>query len=314
MRAIRLVGEGAPLVEQVIADPVPGRGEVLVEIHCAGICHSDAHYRGDASRVRLPLTLGHEIAGMVAAAGEGVEGVRVGDRVALHYLLANGDMLGKERDGGFAELVAVPAENAVPVPDGVPLAQAAIMMCSTATALHALRLASVQAGESVAILGFGGLGVSALQLLGALGAGRVLVVERVPEKRRLAEELGAIPADADGLREVDVALDFAGHAATTLAALRGLARGGRLVLVAINLRALSLDPYADVLAHERRIVGCSDHTREELVELMELARRGAIDLSRAISRVVPLEAAAIDAVLDELVQGTAHLRTVIARG
>lgn len=313
MRAVRLVGEGARLAEQVVADPVPGRGEVLVEIHRAGICHSDAHYRGDASRVRLPLTLGHEIAGVVAAAGEGVEGVAVGDRVALHYLLRSGEMLGKERDGGFAERVVVPAENAVRVPDEVPLAQAAIMMCSTATALHAVRLASLRAGESVAILGFGGLGVSALQLLRALGAAQVFVVERVPEKRRLAEELGAVPVEAASLREVDVALDFAGHPATTLAALRGLARGGRLVLVAINLRGLTLDPYADVLVQERRILGCSDHTREELVELMELARRGAIDLSRAISRVVPLEARAIDAVLDDLERGTAHLRTVIAR-
>jgi propanol-preferring alcohol dehydrogenase len=284
---------------------------VLVEIHCAGICHSDGHYRGDVSRVRLPITLGHEIAGVVAATGEGVEGVRVGDRVALHYLLPGGEMLGKERDGGFAERVAVPAANAVRVPDEVPLEQAAIMMCSTATVLHALRLAALQPGELVAILGFGGLGVSALQLLRALGAGRVLVVERVAEKRRLAEELGAVAVEAAELRGVDVALDFAGHAATTLAALRGLGHGGRLLLVAINLRSLTVDPYADVLGHERRIVGCSDHTREELVELMELAGRGAIDLSRAVSRRVPLAAAAIDAVLDDLERGTAHLRAVI---
>ena len=79
----------------------------------------------------------------------------------------------------------------------------------------------------------------------------------------------------------DVALDFAGHAATTLAALRRLATGGRLVLVAINLRQLTLDPYADVLGRERRIVGCSDHTRDELVELMALAASGAAELDVA---------------------------------
>ena len=131
-------------------------------------------------------------------------------------------------------------------------------------------------------------------------------------KLRLAAALGAIPATLDELPEVDVALDFAGHEATVVAALRRLAPGGRLVVVAINLRQLTIDPYADVLGRERRIVGCSDHTREELVELMELAERGAIDLSRAVSRPIPLSATAVNAALDDLESGTVHLRTVIA--
>jgi propanol-preferring alcohol dehydrogenase len=311
MRAVRLVRQGAELEEQLVADPLPGPGEVLVEVRCAGICHSDAHYRADASRVRLPLTLGHEIAGVVAETGPGVDALAPGDRVALHYLLPGGAMLGKERDGGWAERIVVPAGNAVPVPAAVPLEQAAIMMCSTATALHALRLAELRPGESVAILGFGGLGISALRLARALGAGTVLAVDRVPEKLRLAESLGAVPATAAELRDVDVALDFTGHAPTALAGLRGLRHGGRLVLVAIDLRELAFDGYADLLVHERRILGSADHTREELVELLELARRGDLDLSGAISRRVPLAAAAVGAVLDELERGSAHLRTVI---
>lgn len=84
------------------------------------------------------------------------------------------------------------------------------------------------------------------------------------------------------------------------------------MLVAINLPSLPFDPYADVLVKERRIIGVSDHTREELVELLELAGTGAIDLSSAITRTVPLDAAEINRVLDELEAGTAHLRTVIA--
>jgi propanol-preferring alcohol dehydrogenase len=314
MRALRLLGAGAPLVDQQLADPRPGPGEVLVEVRCAGICHSDAHYRADPSRVRLPLTLGHEVAGVVAAIGPGVTTLAAGDRVALHYLLPGGEMLGKERDGGYAERLVVPAENAVPVPAGVPLAQAAIMMCSTATALHALRLAGLRAGESVAIVGFGGLGISALQLARAFGAGSVYAIDPVEAKRRLAESLGAIPLAVEELPEVDVALDFAGHAPTTLTALRRLATGGRLAVVAINLRALTLDPYADVLARERRIVGCSDHTREELVELLRLAECGELDLAPAITRTVPLRAAEVTAVLDDLAAGTGHLRTVIEVG
>ena len=312
MRAVRLLREREPLVDAVVPDPEPGPGEVLVQVRCAGICHSDAHYRaGGASRVRFPVTPGHEIAGVVLAKGEGVADLAVGDRVALHYLLPDGAMLGKDVDGGWAERIAVPAANVVRVPDEVPLEHAAVMMCSTATALHALRVAGLQAGESVAIVGFGGLGVSALQLARVMDAGQIFAVDVVPGKLRLAAALGATPVEPPAMPRADVALDFAGHAPTTLAALRALAPGGRLVVVAINLRSLTLDPRADVLDGERRIVGCADHTRDELVELMELARSGAIDPGRAVSRSVPLEATAIDAVLDELERGTAHLRTVV---
>ncbi len=295
VRAIRLLRHGAPLVEQDIPEPKPRDGEVLIEIRAAGICHSDAHYRAEPGPVLLPRTLGHEIAGVNAATGE---------RVAVHYLLGNGDMIGKERDGGYTQKIVVPAENAIPIPDDLPFEQAAIMMCSTATAYHALRLANLQRNEFLAILGFGGLGISALQLARHFGAAAVYVAERVPEKLALAAKLGAVPGVPEGM---DVALDFTGNAALCLDALRALRRGGRLVLVAINLRQMRFDAYADVLAKERRIIGCSDHTREELLELMQMR----LDLSRAITRRVPLEAKAINAVLDDLEKGTHHIRTVI---
>src|SRR5205085_3035288 len=105
------------------------------------------------------------------------------------------------------------------------------------------------------IIGFGGLGISALQVARKLGASRVAVADVVPSKLDLARSLGA----ETELREIDVALDFVGHAPTTLAALRALKPGGRLVLVAINLRDFTFDAYRDVLAKERRIIGCSDH-------------------------------------------------------
>jgi 2-desacetyl-2-hydroxyethyl bacteriochlorophyllide A dehydrogenase len=207
----------------------------------------------------------------------------------------------------------VPVANAVPIPDEVPFDAAAVMMCSTATAYHALRLASLRAGESVAIIGFGGLGASAVQLAKAMGAGDVFAVDRVPEKLDVARSFGAIPAAVEDLRGIDVALDFAGHPPTTLAAIRSLGRGGRIMIVAINLRELAIDPYRDVLATERHIIGVSDHTRDELLEVLELARRGDLDMSRVITRRVGLNAAAINAVLDDLDAGTAHLRTVVER-
>ncbi len=302
MHAVRLTQLATPLIDAEIPEPSVGPGELLVDIRAAGICHSDAHYRGGGGSVTLPLTLGHEIAGVVSGTGQ---------RVALHYLHDDGRMLGKEVDGGYAERIAVPAANAVPIPDGVSFEAAAVMMCSTATAYHALRLARLQAGESVAILGFGGLGASAVQLAQVLGASRVFAVDRVAEKLAIAESFGAIPAAAEDLGDIDVVLDFAGHPPTTLHGLRSLARGGRIMIVAINLRELAIDPYRDVLAKERHIIGVSDHTREELVELLDLAHRGAIDTSRVITRRVALGAGAVNAVLDDLDQGTKHLRTVI---
>jgi 2-desacetyl-2-hydroxyethyl bacteriochlorophyllide A dehydrogenase len=273
---------------------------VLIDIQAAGICHSDAHYRSDPSRTTVPRTLGHEIAGINVATGE---------RVAVHYLLPNGDMIGKEADGGYAEKIVVPAANAIPIPDQVSFEEAAIMMCSTATALHALRLAGLQPGESVAILGFGGLGISALQLAKRMGASEVFVAERVAEKIRIAESLGARAAAWPPQSRFDVALDFAGNAELTLQALRALKPGGRLMLVAINLRDFRFDAYSDVLGKERRIIGVSDHTRDELLALMQMR----LDLSHAITRRVPLDAGAINEALDDLDRGTAQIRTVISR-
>lgn len=288
----------------------------------------------------LPVTLGHEIAGVVTDVGDGVEAFREGDRVALHYLVScrkcghclrygeqfcvEGAMLGKDRDGGFAERIVVPALNAIPIPPEISFREAAVMMCSTATAYHALRLSNLSVDDSVALIGFGGLGASAVQLAGVMGAREIYAVDLVRQKLDLAESFGAepVPAARGGFREaligatggrgVDVALDFTGSEAACLDALRSLAPGGRLMIIAINARSLTFDPYADVLGRERRIIGCSDHTRAELFELMDLTRRGDIDLSRVITRTVAREAAAINEVLDDLDRGTAHLRTVVA--
>lgn len=320
-------------------DPVPGPGEIVIDIRAAGICHSDAHYRAEFGRATLPITLGHEIAGYVTDVGEGVASAYPGDRVAVHYFVScgrcghclrygeqfcvTGEMIGKERDGGWAEKIVVPSANVIPIPEEISFSQAAVMMCSTATAYHALRLAGLSGDDSLAIIGFGGLGASAVQLAGVFGAREIYAIDLVREKLELAETFGAepIPSGRSGFRDallaatngrgVDVALDFSGSAAASIDALRSLAPGGRLMLIAINIRSLTLDGYADILGRERRIIGCSDHTRAELFELMDIARRGDIDLSRVITRSVPLNAAAINEVLDELDHGTTHLRSVI---
>ncbi|MFZ2358982.1 MAG: alcohol dehydrogenase catalytic domain-containing protein, partial [Anaerolineae bacterium] len=209
MRAVRLAAVGRPLEMQEVLLPAVGPLDVLVQVRAAGICHSDAHYRAGVSPAGpLPLTLGHEVSGVVAQVGELVNGWRPGDRVCLHYLAtcghcaycnqgteqfcATGQMIGKHRDGGYAEFIVVPARSVFPLPDAIPFEQGAVMMCSSATALHALRKGRLAAGESVAVFGAGGLGMSAIQLAQALGALRVFAVDRDAGRLALAERLGAI--------------------------------------------------------------------------------------------------------------------------
>jgi len=340
MKAIRLTAIGRPLERQEVLPRKAGAGELLVHVRAAGICHSDAHYRSGLSPMgALPITLGHEIAGVVAQVGPDVGTHAVGDRVCLHYLVTCGDcaacrrgletwcergaMLGHHVDGGFAEAITVPARNAVPLPASIPFEHGAILMCSSATALHALRKGRLEAGERVAIFGSGGLGVSALQLARALGAREVFAVDLRAEKLALAGSLGAIAVDAargdpvaqlmetSGGAGIDVALDFVGSPAVMRQAVRCLAPRGRAVLVALSDQKLELDPYREILGREAELIGSNDHTLAEITEVIELVERGALDLSPAVTATVPLDAVAINGVLDALEQGRAGVRTVV---
>src|SRR5436190_4237611 len=243
MRAVRLVELGKALADTDVPIPEIGPSEVLIRVAAAGICHSDAHYRAGISKIdRLPLTLGHEIAGRVEEVGSDVTHVSAGDRVCIHYLVHcgscefcvrgleqfchSGQMIGKHRDGGYAEFIKVPAPNAFALPDEISFEVGAIMMCSSATALHALNKARLKSGESVAIFGFGGLGFSALQLARALGCGAIYVVDVNETKLATSATLGAVPIlatsgdpvqqirDATGGRGVDVSIELVGSAKT----------------------------------------------------------------------------------------------------
>ena len=161
MESIRLTAIGSPLEKQEVEVPRVGPSDVLIRIRAAGICHSDAHYRAGVSRVtQLPLTLGHEVAGVVEDTGSAVTKFKIGDRVCVHYLVTCGEcafcragneqfcptaeMIGKHRDGGYAEFIAVPERSVFSLPDEVPFEQGAILMCSSATSLHALRKARLR--------------------------------------------------------------------------------------------------------------------------------------------------------------------------
>jgi propanol-preferring alcohol dehydrogenase len=329
MKAIRLVQPGRPLELQEVNVPAVGARDVLVRVKAAGVCHSDAHYRAGKSVVRpLPLTLGHEVAGVVERAGAEVSSVKAGDRVCLHYLATCGEcgycqrgneqfcvsgaMMGKYRDGGYAEFIVMPARSVFRLPEEIRFEQGAIMMCSSATSLHALNKARLRAGETVAVFGVGGLGLSAIQLAKVLGAREVFAVDIRPGKLALAERFGAVPVNAaqcepvaeigrlTGGRGVDVALELIGLPLTMRQAVQSLAIQGRAALAGITDKTFEVAPYFEVLNKEAEIIGVSDHLAQELPTLIEWARRGALDLSKVITRTLPLDAQAVNDALDEL--------------
>ncbi len=340
MKAVRLVKPGQPLEMQGVPVPPVGAKDVLVRVKAAGICRSDMHYRAGASPVHpLPMTLGHEVAGVIEEVGAEVRNVKAGDRVCLHYLVSCGDchycargseqfcttgsMIGKYQDGGYAEYIAVPSRNAVPLPEEIPFEQGAIMMCSSATSFHALHKAELKLGETVAVFGVGGLGVSAVQLAQAFGALDVYAVDISAEKLKLAQSYGAIPVNAqaaDPVAEikrltdgqgVDVALELVGLRQTAEQAVQSLAVFGRAVMVGIAEQPFEVHSYHDVIQREAHIIGCADHLLQELPLLVELVRRGTLDLSSVVTRTVPLDAEAINAALDDLEAFGPEVRSVI---
>ena len=340
LKAVQLIEIGQPLQLREIPLPTAGEEEVLVRIKAAGVCHSDVHYRAGTSSVGpLPQTLGHEIAGVVEKVGARVTDVKAGDRVCLHYLITCGvcdycrtgreqfckdaTMLGKDCNGGYAEYVAVPARNAVFLPDEIPFEHGAVLMCSSATVFHALRKARLSPGESVAVFGAGGLGMSAIQLAKAFGALEVYAVDINKQKLSVAAQYGAIPIDAQrsdpvaglhrstGGKGVDVALELVGLPQVMQQAVQSLAPFGRAVLVGIAVRPFSIDSYREILGKEAEIIGSSDHLLQELPIVIEFVIQGTLDLTRVVTRTVPLEASAINDALNTLEEFAEGVRTVI---
>ena len=329
MKAVRLVEIGRPLEMHDIPVPEVGSQDVLVKVKAAGICHSDAHYRAGISPVHpLPMTLGHEVAGVVEEIGETVAGIRPGDRVCLHYMVTcgnceycnkgneqfctSGSMIGKYRPGGYAEYISLPARSVFKLPIEIPFEQGAIMMCSSATSFHALQKARVKAGETVAIFGVGGLGMSAVQLAYAMGAMKVFGVDLNLNKLALAKEYGAIPINVgqvDAVQEikhqtqgkgVDVALELIGLPVTMRQAIECVGVFGRIGLVGLNEKTIEINPYVELLAKEAEIIGVSDHLASEIPSLIEYVRAGKLDLSKVISHTVSLNADEINEVFDKL--------------
>jgi NADPH:quinone reductase-like Zn-dependent oxidoreductase len=212
MKAIQLVAHGAPgrFELRELPDPQPSPGEVIVEVHACGLNHLDLWTEAGELPlpIKLPLTPGCEIAGRVSRMGEGVDAWQPGDRVAVQSNLYCGEceycrrgdesmcinnvMLGVQRDGGFAGLVAVPARALVRLPDNVDFTASAGLTLAGSTAMHMLtNRASVRGGDWVLVMaGASGVGSAAIQIARGLGA-RVISTGSSEEKREVARRLGA---------------------------------------------------------------------------------------------------------------------------
>lgn len=329
MKAVRLIEPGHPLELQEVPTPEPGADDVLVKVEAAGICHSDAHYRAGVSPVRpLPLTLGHEVSGTVQSIGPTVEQFTTGDRVCLHYLVTcgkcnfcnrgseqfcvRGSMIGKYRDGGYAEYILIPERSLFRLPDEIPFDQGAVMMCSSATSYHAVRKARLQPGETIAVFGVGGLGMSAIQIANCMGAGAVFAIDLNPSKLAFAGAKGAIAIDASKAnpveqifeltsgRGVDVALELIGLPETMRQAVESLTVFGRAAMVGLSDKSIEIKPYQELLMREAEVIGVADHLANELPALIEFVRSGKLDLSGVISETIPLDARRINETFDAL--------------
>jgi 2-desacetyl-2-hydroxyethyl bacteriochlorophyllide A dehydrogenase len=318
MKAMVLKEFNQPFLLSEVPQPSIDDGDLLVKVKGCGVCYTDVKIAtGLASNVSLPKILGHEVAGEVEAMGKDVKNFREGDRVCLYFYLHCGQCeycrqkkenlcsdlrgrIGFQLDGGYAEYVKTPATHAFKVPPNVSFAEAAILADAIATPLHALReQAQLKAGETLAIIGAGGLGLQAVQIGKLLGA-RVLSVDLEDKKLEMARTLGAEETfnAANGNMEksilaytqgkgVDTVLDLVGKHETINSSLLFLKKGGKLILVGYNFdKPFSIFP-AVVMGGEFRIIGSRACRPSELEDVIGFV--SANKIKPLVSETVPLE-------------------------
>jgi len=359
IRAAVLERTGGPMTVTELDLAEPGPGEVLVRLHASGVCHSDQNAIDGTAETRCPAVLGHEGAGIVEALGPGVTRVEVGDHVALSWApscgqcaeclrelpqlcstawpaMGTGGLLDGttrlSRDGepvyhysfisSFAEATVVPERSCVPIPDDVPFAIAGLVGCAVSTGVGAVwRTAGVRPGERVAIVGCGGVGLSALLGAAAAGAGMIVAVDTVQGKLDVARELGATgtvlwagspEATAEAVRDasgggVDYAIEATGRPEAMTAAFLSTRRRGAAVLIGIPREDAVVElPALSIPRLERRVLGSlygSSYPERDFPLTLDLYRRGRLPLDRLISHRLPLEG--IDEAFDHLRRGDA---------
>jgi D-arabinose 1-dehydrogenase-like Zn-dependent alcohol dehydrogenase len=312
MLAARLNVKTLTLSMDDIPIPEPGPGQVRVKVRAAGVCLSDVHLiDGSVRPLHLAhdtVTLGHEIAGTIDALGPGVVSYPVGQRVVLQAGEERAGVLyarGADYDGGWAEYTLATATTLAPIPDNLPFEQAAIIPDAVSTSWAAITAtAQVRPAEAAGVWGVGGLGAHAVMLLRLAGAAPVIAVDPLPAARARALEFGADLAldSADPELAVQIrretgdlglaaAFDFAGVPAVQDQALGCLGEAGRLVLVGITGKPLTISDSRTFGYLNQQVRGHYGSAPEHVTELVMLAGRGRISLARSVSDVLPLSEA-----------------------
>ena len=316
MKAILLTAPG--VLEYVdVPDPVLDEEfDVLVRVGATSICGSDTHgYTGHGGRRVPPLIMGHETCGTVVAVGTGVTGVKVGDRIFVAPMLsclrcppcstgaydACTDRLvyGADMPGAFAELLRIKARSVVPIPDGVSFVQAALIE-QLSVVVKGVSRASIAAGDSVAVVGGGPIGLLAVCVLALHRPRNLVVVEPDAGRRAKAIELGATlaidPATTDpwaavaevtGGVGVDVSVEAAGITPTVATAVNVIRPGGTMVWLGNTGRIVEIDEFK-VVWNQLTIVASVGMTRASITRAIELIETGAVPVERLVSLAVPL--------------------------
>lgn len=280
MRAWQFTDTGEPLVLVDTEEPTAAPGEVVIDVKAAGLCHSDVGMLDDPGWRDLlqfrPITLGHEVAGVISAVGEGVTDYAVGDRVGV--CPSTPSMPGYARDGGYGAKSSARVDDIVRIPENVSFAQAAAGTDAGMTSYHAVVIAGkVQAGEKVGIIGLGGLGQIGAQTAIGLGA-EVYIAEINEAVWPLARELGATDVrtsitDYEGM-EFDLVVDFAGFN-TTGAAVDMIRRDGRVVQVGMGKLETTIS-ITSIILKQASIIGSNGGTVEDVAAVYQLFAEGKV--------------------------------------
>ncbi|MFD5461841.1 alcohol dehydrogenase catalytic domain-containing protein [Kitasatospora sp. NPDC127059] len=335
VRAVQVAAPGGEpkLVEVPLREPGPGTVRIAVE--ACGVCHSDLLIAGGMlPGTSFPVTPGHEIAGRIDALGEGVQDWKVGDRVAVGWFggscgrceaCRHGDAVlcpqlkvpGAAYPGGYADSVIVPADALAAVPDELTAAEAAPLACAGITVFNGLRRSSARPGDTVAILGLGGLGHLGVQFARAMGF-RTVAIARGAEKEPLAYQLGADHYIDSTAGDVAEALQALGGAKVVLATVTnsdamsatvdGLGRRGELIVVGASVDQLAINPL-QLIARDRTVHGHSSGSALDTEDTLRFAARTGV---RAWIEELPLEESA--AAVAKMSSGRARFRMVVTTG
>lgn len=294
-------GPTGPLRLVDLPDPVAAPGEVVIRVAACGVCRTDLQIaEGDITARRLPIILGHQPVGVVADVGSGVAGWALGDRAGAGWfggscgtcarcragrenLCDAAVFTGWDRDGGFAEMIAVRADAALRIPEDFADVDAAPLLCGGVIGYRALRISGIEPGGRLGLYGFGASALIAIQVARHWGC-EVHVATRSARERERALALGAASVggyDDPPPMPLDAAVTFAPVGDVVVAALRAVDRGGTVAINAIHLDGIPAFDY-DLLWWERSLRSVANFTRRDAEELLGLA--AAIPIRTTVDR------------------------------